>query len=401
MTVTAKAVEEVQMTDELVLTGTVEPWETLTVSSELAGLPIVQVNAEIGDQVTRGQPLLYLDDRDLRAQLKAARARHRSALASLERSRRPDRPQQIAALRAQVEQAKSRAYQEKANLEQAKIQLGSADRTAERYKKALEEGYVTALETDQRVTDRNAQEAAIRAAEQRLRAARYSLHQARQNLNLALAGGRREDIAIAQAQADEAGASVDRLAVQLEKTVIRAPDAGLVMTQDAFLGNTVSSGQELYTVARRSRLQLWAEVPQERLADLEIGDTISLLSDRDEEEGEVEEIDPKINPDTRQGRVRISLPLATKFRAGAFLRARLESQEIRVPAIPAEAVQGPTGEQFVYVVEGDTVRKQRIEPGRRQDQLVEIIEGLSLGQKVVVSGSAFLTDGDRVEVAGS
>lgn len=399
MTVTAHQVARVTMKDELVVSGTVEPWQTLTVASELGGLPLVRVEAEIGDRVTRGQPLAYLEDRDLRAQLKAAEARYRSAVANLSRSRRPDRPQQIAALEAQVEQAKSMVSQENANLRQAKIQQANSARTAERYQEALEKGFVTALETDQRVTDKNAQLASIRAAEQRLRAAHFALKQAQQNLKLAQAGGRSEDVSMAQAQADEAQATVERLSVQLEKTVIRAPDSGLVLSQKAFLGNTVKLGDELYTLARQSRLQLWAEVPQDRLLDLRPGDQLRLSAGDIRETGRVEEIDPTIDPQTRQGRVRVGLPQDTRFRAGAFVRGNLEEKTVEVPAVPAEAVQGPTGEQYVFLLEGNKVRKQVVDAGRRQEQSVEIRGGLELGQTVVVSGAAFLTDGDTVEVA--
>ena len=50
MTVTVEPVQQTRMTEELVVTGTVEAWQTLTVSSELSGLKLTSVSAEIGDR---------------------------------------------------------------------------------------------------------------------------------------------------------------------------------------------------------------------------------------------------------------------------------------------------------------------------------------------------------------
>lgn len=401
MTVTVEPVQQTRMTEELVVTGTVEAWQTLTVSSELSGLKLTSVSAEIGDRVQAGAPLAYLDDRTLRAQLQAAQARYRSAVANVAKTRRPDRPQQINALGAAVEQAKTAVAQEEANLAQLKINQAGAARTAERYNQALKEGYVTALEADQRLTDRNAQLAAIRAAEQRIQGAKFQLKQAQENLRLAQAGGRHEDVAIAQASRDEALATINQLQVQLDQCVIRAPDSGVILTQSAYLGNIVSAGQELFTLARLGRLQLWAEVPQYQLDNLSPGDLIKLESEGHGEHGSVEEIDPKIDPTTRQGRVRISLEPDTEFRIGAFARGKFTGSENDVLVVSAEAVQGQSGEEFVFIHKDDKAHKQPVKLGRREGDKVEVVSGLTLGQDVIVGGAAFLADGDTVQVGNS
>lgn len=399
MTVTSERVAKHNMSEQFALTGTIEAWQTLTVSSELGGLKLVDVVAEIGDEVSKDAPLAYFDVRDSQARLQAAQARYRSAAANAQRSRRPDRPQQVNSLRAAVEQAKANVAQEEANLAQVRINQASAGRTAERYSRALKEGYVTAIEADQRLTDRNAQQAAIKAAEQRAKAARYALRQAQESLKLSQSGGRREDVAMADAQRDEALAVVRQLQIEIDKAVVRAPDSGTILSQSAYLGNISNAGQELFTIARQGRLQLWAEVPQDQLEQVELGALLQMVSRGQEEVGTVDEIDPKIDPKTRNGRVRISLEPDTKFRVGAFARAQLESENVEVLAIKPEAVQGQTGKHFVFLLEGAKVKKQEIQLGRRQSGFVEVTEGLSVGQQVVLSGAAFLADGDQVQVA--
>ena len=401
MTVTAQPVEEISLTEELTLTGTVEPWQKMKVSAELTGSKVVSVTTDVGEEVTFGQPLAYLDARDIRAQLAGAEARYRSALANIDKMRRPNRPQQIAALRAAVEQAKAVVAQEEANLAQVKLNQASAARTADRYSQALAEGYVTANEADVRVTDQNVQLMAIKAAEQRIQAAKYSLAQSEENLRLALAGGRTEDVSIAQAQADDIQATVERLRVDLEKTVVKAPDSGLVLTRSVELGEIASVGKEFFTIARDGRLQLWASVPQHQMPRMKRGQSLTVKSDGKTETGRVEEIDPTVDPSDRQGRVRIELPKDTELRVGAFARATLQGNAAPALAVNAESVQGQTGEEFVFVLEEQTARRVPIKTGRREGDLVEVTDGLEKGQKIIVTGAPFLTDGDRVDVAGS
>lgn len=401
MTVTAEPVETVSLSDELTLTGTVEPWQEMKVSAELTGLKVVSVTADVGDEVDFGQPLAYLDARDIRAQLAGAEARYRSALANIEKMRNPNRPQQVAALRAAVEQAKAVVAQEEANLAQVKLNQASAARTADRYSQALAEGYVTANEADVRVTDQNVQLMAIKAAEQRIQAAKYSLAQARENLRLALAGGRSEDISIAQAQADDIQATVERLRVELEKTVVGAPDSGLVLTRSVELGEIASVGKEFFTIARNGRLQLWANVPQHQMSRIQQGQPITVQSDGKIETGRVEEIDPTVDDSDRQGRVRIELPQDSALRVGSFARATLRGEKTQAVAVKAESIQGQTGEEFVFILEGKTARKVSVKTGRREESLVEVTEGLQVGQQVIISGAPFLNDGDTVDLAGS
>ena len=401
MTVTIAKPSSTTLAKSLTVTGTVEAWQQLTVSSETSGLKILSIAVEIGDYVDHGDPLVYLNAANLRAQLQAARARHQSSLANLERAKRPNLPEQIAALRANVERSKAVVAQEEANLAQTRINQANASRTAARYTDALKEGFVTAVETDSRVTNRNAQLAAIRASEQRIVAAKASLEQARQDLKLAQNGARSEDVAVAQAQVQESLAAISQVQTQINQTVIHAPDSGVVISQKAFLGDIASPGQEILALARQGRLQLWATVPQDELGLLRVGESVKLLGSENEPQATIEEIDPKINPETRQGRIKISLDPKSSLKIGAFVKAEIALSDRQASMIPSIAIQGQTDAEFVYVLESSLARKRKVTLGERQGDLVEVVSGLTETDEVIVSGSAFLNDGDTVKVVKS
>lgn len=399
MTVTTQPVENRNFERRLIVTGTVEPWQTLTVSAEINGLKILSIPYEVGDLVPKGAVLVSLNDQELRAQLAAAQARYDAAVANVELARTPNRAQDIAALEAAVQQATAVVRQEEAALAQTRINQSNAARSAARYEQALTEGYVTALETDQRITDRESQEAAIRASEQRIQAARSSLEQARQNLQLAQAQGRSEDVAAAEARRSEAAASVQQIQAQLERTRIVAPDSGLILTQKAYLGDVVTIGQGLLTMARQGRLQLWATVPQQELNKLLVGQKVQFGPAEDKRSGTIEEIDPDIDATTRQGRVRISLAGDSELKAGAFLEGQVTLPNQDVAAVLYESVGGTTEQPSVFLLDGQKARRVSVRLGERHGQWVEVLEGLKVGQEVVVSGAAFLNDGDPVRVA--
>lgn len=398
MTITTQKVDRRPVQDKLVVTGTVEAWQVLTVSPETSGLKIESLTTKIGDRVLKGAPLVYLNDSELRAQLEAARARYRSSAASLQKSRQPNRPQEIASKKAAVDQALAVVAQEEASVQQSKVNQANAERAASRYTNALREGYVTALETDERVTDREAQQAAVRTAQEKLAAAKASLTQTREELKLAQAGGRSEDIEIAAADRDLELASIHQLEAQLARTIISAPDSGLILTQTGYLGDVASAGTEIFTMARQGRLQLWASVPQQRLGTVEVGQDVVF---EDGEKATISEIDPTIDPATRQGRVRIELAGSTKQKVGSFLRGSISFGPGEVLVVPVDSVMGQSGSEHAFVLNGEQVKRVDVRLGKRHDNLVEVVSGLTVDQQVVVTGAPFLKDGDTVRVSKS
>lgn len=391
------------LSDDLVATGSIRAVDPLSVGPEVNGLRITSVLVEEGAQVRRGQVLARLNPAVLQAQMQQNRARFQGSLATVSKSIQPNRPQELAVLEAASRQARAAEEQEQANLRQAQTNLEMAQKTARRYTEVLDEGFVTAQETQDRTTEVARNQAILAAAQHRLNGARFATLQARERLALALAGGRAEDVQLARSSSQEVAANMDLLQAQLDQTVIRAPDDGLVLQRDAHLGDIVSTGKTLFTIARLSQMELRAQVPEVDLNRVKVGDVALTQVGGKEVRGRVWLVSPAVDPNSRLGTVRVMLepPSSrhTRILPGMFARVSLRLGQYRALVVPSSALMGENDNYFLFVLQEGRARKLRVTPGSRVKELVEIRQGLSTDARVIIKGAGFLSDGDAVAVS--
>jgi len=135
------------------------------------------------------------------------------------------------------------------------------------------------------------------------------------------------------------------------------------------------------------------------------GAPVRVTSDADDRidvQGRVREILPTINPDTRQATVVVDLPSDEILRPGMFLTGEIVTNTVEGLTIPSAAVipQADGTAQVFRLNADDTVTATRIELGEVLDSSqVEVLNGLEPGDRIVVSGAGFLSDGDLVRVA--
>lgn len=201
-------------------------------------------------------------------------------------------------------------------------------------------------------------------------------------------------VRVAQAQYAEAQARNGRLNIV-------APAAGLVLTRQVETGQVVSSGSGvLFRMARGGEMELMAQMAEADLARVRVGTraTISPVGTNLQIAGQVWQVSPVIDPDTRQGMVRIAVPYSTALRPGGFADARLVAGTEEAPLLPESAVQsGPEG-NYVLVVDGkDTIQRKPVKVGTVTDGGVSIASGLNGNERVVVLAGAFLNVGDKVK----
>lgn len=398
VTVSVAKASFISLPDTVVATGTISAVDPLNVGAEVSGLRVENVLVEEGDRVNRGQTLAVLNRSVLEAQLQQAQARYRSGQAQVARALQPNRPQELSGLQAAYAQARATAVQERANLKHAEVTYRNALATYERYQKVLGEGFVTIQEAGDRQAEVDRQLQMVDVGRQRVQAADFALEQARQRLLLGQAGGRSEDIQIASASTQETAGFIAQIEAQLDQTIIRAPDSGLVLKRDVHLGDISSSARSMFTLARRGELELRAEVPQAELVKLREGVRANITYADKKATGHVWSVSPQVDSATRLGQARILLDAGTSLRPGMFAEARLAVGEHRALTVPSEAVLGEGGDYFVFKLDGTTARRQRVSTGVRTNQRVEITEGLGPNDSVALAGARFLTDGDKVEI---
>jgi RND family efflux transporter MFP subunit len=189
--------------------------------------------------------------------------------------------------------------------------------------------------------------------------------------------------------------------VQKEKLAdytITAPIDGVVLRRDGEVGEIAEAGQILFRIGALKPLQVVAEVNEEDVARVDVGQTVLLRTDAflDQRlEGTVREITPMGDPIAKTFRIKVALPDDTPLKPGMSLEANIITRKkSNALLIPADAVQGDT----VYVVDGNKVKKRTIKVGIRGTRAVEVLSGLTENDRVVSPAIAELTDGKRVRV---
>jgi RND family efflux transporter MFP subunit len=331
--------------DRLFVSGTLVARDEALAGPQEDGLRLVEVLAEDGDHVTKGQVLARLD----RSQLDALVAQNDAALLHAE---------------AAISQATSMIGQYDANFAQTSADLDRA--------KKLGSQIITQSSLDQRL-------AAFRTAQ------------------AALAAGRD---ALSLAQADKASRLAERreLMVRLDRTEVRAPVAGVVSRRTARLGAmAMASGDALFRIVTDGAIDLEAEIPEQSLARLAVGmqAKIELPGVDGEVEGRVRLISEEVDKATRLGKVRIALP-ADAARIGSFASGVAIIARRSGVGVPTSAVQRLEKGFYVEVVKDDRVELRPVTTGIANARLTEVRDGLAEGEAVVARAAAFLRSGDIV-----
>jgi len=201
-------------------------------------------------------------------------------------------------------------------------------------------------------------------------------------------------VRVAQAQLAEAQARTGRLD-------IRAPAAGLVLTRAIEPGQVVSSGSGvLFRLAKGGEMELLAQLSENDLAATHAGvrAAVTPVGSAQAFNGEVWQVSPVIDPQTRQGIARIALSYNAALRPGGFAAARIVSGSQEAPQLPESAVQSDEKGNFVYVVEkGDKIARRSVTVGEVNEEGVAISTGLTGTEHVVLSAGGFLNPGETVK----
>jgi multidrug efflux system membrane fusion protein len=341
----AAAVTAAEWPDTYEATGAVRARSTATLSSKLVA-QVQQVTVNVGDRVREGQTLVILDARDLDAGVRRAEAARSEAQSAI-----PEADHGIAAAKANLDLAQS---------------------TFRRIDELAAKKSVSAQELD----EASARLKAAQAAHEGARAKRTQL-----------------DSRLAQIDQEIRSASISR-----DYSRIVAPFDGVVTAKSVDPGILAAPGVPLLTIEREGSYRLEVAVEESRLAAIRPGQAVSItLLDRTEN-ARVSEIVPAVDAASRTYIVKIDLPPIPNLRAGVFGRACFSLAARQVVSIPAEALIERGQLQQVFVIEDAEARLRMITAGRRAGSRVEVLSGLTAGEKIVAPVPAGLADGARVEV---
>jgi RND family efflux transporter MFP subunit len=183
---------------------------------------------------------------------------------------------------------------------------------------------------------------------------------------------------------------------KLEKYTIVAPMDGMVLRRDGEIGEIAEPGQILFRVGVPKPLQVVAEVNEEDIPRVVVGQAVLLRTDAfagRRLDGKVSEITPMGDAVARTYRIRVALPDDTPVHVGMSVEANIVTREkADALLIPADAVLGSQ----VIVVASDRARRRQVEIGIRGTRSVEILSGLGEGERIASPAPVGLADGARV-----
>jgi RND family efflux transporter MFP subunit len=200
-------------------------------------------------------------------------------------------------------------------------------------------------------------------------------------------------VRVAEAQLSETRARNRRLD-------IRSPSAGLVLTRQIEPGQIVSSGSGvLFRVAKDGQMELRAQLSEADLQTVHVGTRaeVTPVGTSQTFTGQVWQVSPVIDPQTRQGVARVALAYNPALRPGGFAAARIVAGSSVAPLLPQSAVLSDTRGNFVYVLDAQNQAVRRdVTTGPVSDQGVAITSGLEGTERVVLTAGAFLNPGQKV-----
>lgn len=204
-----------------------------------------------------------------------------------------------------------------------------------------------------------------------------------------------------RATRDATRAQVAQVRADLGDRVIRAPFTGVLGLRQVSPGSLVTPGTAIATLDDISSVHVDFPVPEAQLASLGVGQAVGATSAAypgRRFSGSVSTVETRIDPATRAVVVRADFPNPQRvLRPGMLLQVQLQRGERQALVVPEIAVVQIGSDSFVYRVKADdSVEQAKVEIGARDAGEVEIVDGLSVGDRIVVDGTGKLRPGAKI-----
>jgi RND family efflux transporter MFP subunit len=334
MTVELAPVSRRPLTDYVTVVGNLIGLATVDVVPRVGGR-LESISVRLGDRVSRGQTVVKVEDREIREQIN-------QVTASLDVNR--------------------------ANVVNRENDLKVAELAFERARTSFERGI----------------------------ASRQSLEDAEARYNAAVS-----QLTVAKAQQAQTTARIDELKITLSNTSVQSPVDGFVSRRNLDPGAFANANTVILSVVDISTVRLIVNVVERDFRRVAPGVAAEVEVDAFPGEkfaGAVSRVAPVFDPATRTATIEIEVPNpGYRLKPGMYARVRLTVEEKPdALTVPRNAVVDQNGVRGVFLTMEGTARFQPVTTGIQDDAHIEIIEGLTDGQRVVTTGALALREGDQV-----
>lgn len=229
-------------------------------------------------------------------------------------------------------------------------------------------------------------------AEESLKSKEGALKTAQNQLALKKAGVRSSDVAVYQAQINQAEASLQKTQAQRRELAIFAPSSGVVTHTNGEVGETVGPDITIVSFATVGALQIKLNVVEDKIVNVRVGQKVRITFDaieNQEFEGSVVAIDPA---ETIVGGTvyyqmtilfdKVDERIRSGMTANVWIKTAISENTLFVPV---SAIQNKDGKKIVQVLSGKQITDREVVTGIKNDTgMIEVISGISEGEQVIL-----------------
>jgi RND family efflux transporter MFP subunit len=330
--------QEGLLEDEVLLIGSLRPFAEVQVMSKIAGR-VEQVLVDVGDTVHQGQLIAQVEDREIQQQI----------------------------LQAEASLGVARAV-----IRQREAELTNLERQVARYRDLFDQHLVSRQDLEDLAT--------------------------RQQSALA-------QLELGKAQLRQGEASLAQYRINLENTRSHSPLDGFVGRRFIHPGALVTANTPIVTLVELRTMRMIVNAVERDIVRVQRGTQVELSVDAFPGRrfmGRIVRVSPVLDAATRTGEVEIQVSNpALDLRAEMFARVSLKlGGQRKGILVPREAVVYRGEQSGVFVLNGDKVVFRPVQAGITQQNVVEIVDGLKLDERIVSMGASLLKDGDQVRLKG-
>ncbi len=235
--------------------------------------------------------------------------------------------------------------------------------------------------------------------------ARAQLAQARRNLTreqklLAKNAATQETVKSLRESLQIAEAAFAEAQTMQSYTRIKAPFKGSITRKMVDIGDLATPGKPLLTLEDENHLQVVTDIPEAFLLQVKKGDVLSVSVPAAglTIPGTVAEVAPTASPLSHTAPIKLAIDATPRLRPGQFARVTLAAKVAKTLTVPQQAIF-PFGQmERIFVVKNGIAHLRLVRTGAEYGNDIEILSGLTAGERVVVGGQHIVMDGQPVTV---
>lgn len=248
--------------------------------------------------------------------------------------------------------------------------------------------------------DDRAWKAQLKGQEARLSSMQKEFERAQSLLEIE--GASQEDVDRIEAELANIQAQIEELSVMISLANVRAPFAGQVGMRNFSLGAYLSQGETITQLVQTNQVKIDFSLPSRYASLVKKDHEITVLpsASSDTATAIVYAISPILDASTRTLHVRAILNNDKNlFIPGDFANVRINMEQLQEALfVPSESVIPELNANVIYKLQNGKAKRQLVEVGIRTENAIQITQGITVGDTVLVSGLLQLDDGDDVEI---